>query len=131
MLVPSRLPEQAFGIQRLIVAQIQQNAGISNNDQYAGQVNFTNSADDKAPWFDWGPYLWASGDLQRSDGLVWCNGEGLLCGTEKDFRDGDPSQDLYGDLTHPRHDGQTKATRQIFYWLTDQSNFLVTPWINQ
>ncbi len=36
-----------------------------------------------APWFAWGPYLWANGMLPRSDGLVW------TC------------QNLQGDGTHP------------------------------
>ena len=125
--------EQAFGIQRLIVAQIKQNAGINGNDQYAGQVKFTGNSDDTAPWFDWGPYLWASGNVPRlSDQLVWCNGQGdPFCAGHLDFRNGDSSQGLYGDLTHPGHDGQTKAATKIFQWLTGPNNLLVTPWINQ
>ena len=124
--------EQAFGIQRLIVAQIRQNAGLSSNDQYAGQVKFTNSADDTAPWFDWGPYLWASGNVPRSDGLLWCNNNDLQqCLNVFDFRNGDPNQGLYGDLTHPRHSGQAKAATKIFEWLTDTNNLLVTPWIGK
>ncbi len=118
--------EEAFGVQRLAVAQIRQAFGLSSSDTYSGAVDYNN-----APWFDWGPYLWASGNIPRSDLLVWCNNNGPNCTGDIDFRNGNASMGLYGDFTHPRHDGQTKAATKIKEWLTDPNNHLVTPWINQ
>lgn len=118
--------EESFGVQRLAVAQIRQAFGLSSSDTYSGAVDYNN-----APWFDWGPYLWASGNDPRSDGLFWCNNNGSRCSGTIDFRNGDPANGLYGDFTHPRHTGQTKAATKIVEWLTDQNNNLVTPWINQ
>src|SRR6185369_11455555 len=73
--------------QRLVVAQINQAGHVPNFDQYSGIVDYTS-----APWFDWGPYLWASrGDPRNFDGLLWCNGQNeQLCnfGQQKDVRYG-------------------------------------------
>ena len=52
--------ESGIAVQRLIVAQIKQAAGIALVDPYAGSVDYGN-----APWFDWGPYLWADGEIKR------------------------------------------------------------------
>ena len=62
--------EEGFAVQRLIVAQINQAAGADPNDGYAGQMTYN-----VAPWVDWGPYLWASGSVPRSDNFFWCGGQ--------------------------------------------------------
>jgi hypothetical protein len=106
--------EEGFSVQRLTVAQIKQSATppLPSNDPYSGQLNYSN-----APWFDWGPYLWASGNVQRSDGLVWCDNNGQLCENLRDFRYGDPMNGHYGDFTHPAHTGQEKAATQMLNFL--------------
>jgi hypothetical protein len=119
--------EEAFGVQRLAVAQIRQAFGLSSNDTYSGTVDYNN-----APWFDWGPYLWASGNTPRGDLLVWCNNDSNInspCFQVRDFRFGDASQGFYGDLTHPAHSGQGKAATQILNFLL-QSQF-TQAWIQQ
>src|SRR5581483_3179455 len=103
--------EEGIAVQRLIVAQIKQSNGVQNNDTYAGAVDYS-----KAPWFDWGPYLWASGETPRSDGFNWCNGQGdINCPSSQfDVRHGDPSNQVmyYGDFTHPTAKAAEKvATR--------------------
>jgi hypothetical protein len=120
--------EEAFGVQRLITAQIRQTNGITAPlDTYSGQVDYST-----APWFDWGPYLWASGKDARLDGLSWCNDNGGLCAGFKDFRSGDvPDDSLYGDLTHPSAQGTQKAAPRILQWFTNPNNVLTAPWINQ
>jgi hypothetical protein len=108
--------EEGFAVQRLTVAQIKQNANITSDDSYSSMVRFSddnNNSNDDAPWFDWGPYLWASGKNARIDGLFWCNDNGFPCTNVLDFRNGDPASGLYGDLTHPRHSGQGKAAAKI------------------
>jgi len=107
--------EEGFSVQRLTVAQIKQaaNPPKPSNDQYSGLVDYSH-----APWFDWGPYLWASADTPRNDGLVWCNAQGFSpCNSDRDFRLGDPLNGLYGDLTHPAHTGQTRAATKILDFL--------------
>src|SRR5205814_10555357 len=59
--------EEGFGVQRLIVAHIRQDANLSSNDVYAQQVEYKADGTGDAPWFDWGPYLWASGQTPRND----------------------------------------------------------------
>jgi len=105
-------------------------------DQCSGLVDYTN-----APWFDWGPYLWASGETQRIDGLKWCNGQGdLFCSrTERDVRYGDPQDQtgmFWGDFTHPSAIGAGKVANQLVKFILGQlpapqadiSNW-VTPWV--
>jgi hypothetical protein len=110
--------ELGFGIQKLIVAQIRQAAGIGF-DAYAGPVNY-----EHAPWFDWGPYLWASGDVPRNDGLLWCDDastSGFCPARQRDFRSGDPNpsdgKPLFGDHTHPSDQGVDKASERILDFL--------------
>jgi hypothetical protein len=81
-------------------------------DQCSGLVDYTN-----APWFDWGPYLWASrGDPRNFDGLLWCNGQNeQLCnfGQQKDVRYGDTDPTFWGDFTHPSAMGAEKVANQL------------------
>jgi hypothetical protein len=129
--------ESAFGVQRLIVAQIKQAAGQSSNDQYSGQVDY-----DHAPWVDWGPYLWTNGDRPRqSDGLVWCNNnqQPSPCSGFTDVRYGDPDHQgkFWGDFTHPTYQGQEKVANQLVIFIgKDPQGIMpgspfVTPWIGQ
>ena len=105
--------ELAFGVQRLIVAQIDR-----TSTDYAGDVRYPESA----PWVDWGPYLWADRDNLRSDGLNWCNGQNnARCnsGAQKDVRWGkpdDPSQ--WGDFTHPSALGAQKVANLLVKFFT-------------
>ena len=109
--------EMGFTVQRLIVAQIQQAAGQSSNDQYSGVVDYSN-----APWFDWGPYLWADGENKRSDLLNWCNGQNdANCnfGAQKDVRWGNPQDpNQWGDLTHPSAAGAQKVANMLVNFFT-------------
>ena len=104
-------------MQRLIVAQIKQAAGQPSNDLYSGALNY-----DNAPWFDWGPYLWADGENFRSDGLNWCNYQSdLNCQFARDVRDGDRfgDPDLYwGDFTHPSAAGAKKVADLLVKFFT-------------
>ena len=123
-------------MQRLIVAQIKQEGGGLNNDLYSGNVNY-----DNAPWVDWGPYLWASGDQPRNDGLVWCRGQGqgtLLCPlNQRDVRDGDilGDPDMYwGDYTHPSALGVQKVANQLVKFIkpvADGWSPFVQDWIGK
>lgn len=54
--------ETAFGYKWLIEAQIEGEPSL-NYDPDFGPV--------RAPWFSWGPYMWADGLVPRSDGLIW------------------------------------------------------------
>jgi hypothetical protein len=61
-----------------------------------------------APWMSWGPYLWASGETPRLDGLVWA------------------PDDLGPDGTHPSPKGRMKvATLLLDFFRTDETS---TPW---
>jgi len=61
-----------------------------------------------APWLSWGPYLWADGEVARSDGMTWiCNDTGP-------------------DLTHPSGSGIAKVADQLIaFFKTDPT---ATPW---
>lgn len=88
-----------------------------------------------APWFDWGPYLWANGEQKRSDQFNWCNGQiDKLCNTERDVWDGDLTDpmDWPGDYTHPSSTGLGKIASQLVKFVsgTTVSPF-ISPWIGQ
>jgi hypothetical protein len=129
--------EEAFGIQRLIVAQINQAAVplVPSNDPYSGQVDYNST-----PWFDWGPYLWADGENKRQfDQLNWCNGQGNFnCSQfQRDVRDGDIFGDhntYWGDYTHPSAKGAEKVANQLVRFvkpLPDGGSPFVQAWIQK
>src|SRR5262249_9405884 len=114
--------EEDFGVQRLIVAQIKETNNITSPDTNAGQVDYS-----VAPWFDWGPYIWARPDLTSNNGLVWCNANTppASCRYELDFRYGDPTDDnpshnWYGDFTHPTYQGLEKVADMYRKWFQNQ-----------
>jgi hypothetical protein len=119
-------------VQRLIVSQINQSNGGDPIDSYGGELNYN-----VAPWVDWGPYMWASGDAPRSDGLVWCNNSNTAqCSGVFDVRYGDPNDqtDYFGDFTHPTAMGESKAAGQLVKWITDgfgdtQHQHYISDWI--
>ena len=122
--------ESAFAVERLIVHQID-----NSTDQYSGQVDYNT-----APWFDWGPYLWADADTPRqADGLFWCDttSGNPLCDTFRDVRFGDLTnsyleQHYWGDHTHPSAQGAGKVAGKILDFLGRQphSRNPWTPWLD-
>ncbi|MBZ5599057.1 MAG: hypothetical protein LAN83_12130 [Acidobacteriia bacterium] len=137
--------EEGFAVQRAIVAQINQDAGITNPpDPYIGDVHYNPNPNvpGGAPWFDWGPYLWAAGPTPRSfDQLVWCNGQGFgLCPSDQlDFRHGDPKDQTHywGDFTHPTASAADKVANQLVRFIgkdpdpTKLGSPFVLPWIQR
>jgi hypothetical protein len=123
-------------VQRLITAQIRQSNGIQNPvDSYAGQVDYN-----LAPWVDWGPYLWASGETANSAGLFWCNAQGdPTCGQNHDVRYGDSNDqtNYWGDFAHPTANAAKKVADQLVIFIGKDPNHIkpgspfVTPWIVQ
>jgi hypothetical protein len=110
--------ELGFTVQRAIVTQINQTNNITSTDPYSGQLDYTT-----APWFDWAPYLWASG-VNKSNGnqLFWCDS------TTTNFQQcaNNPGDVRYGDLTftsyfgdhiHPAANGQLKVANQLLMWI--------------
>ena len=126
-------------MQRIIVSQINQSNGGDPIDAYGGELNYN-----VAPWFDWGPYLWADGPHLRNDGLFWCSHiAGGICTGLDDVRYGDSSDqsDFWGDFTHPTATGEAKVAGQLVKWIqnTVQSNLgtqsyisnWVVPWLGK
>jgi len=89
--------EEGFSTQWVIEKQL---AGNLNHDPLNGPV--------MVPWLSWGPYLWADGEVGRSDQFVWhCT----------DTRD---------DFTHPSDSGRVKVADQLLaFFKTDSAT---TPW---
>ena len=116
-------------MQRAIVAQID-----GNTTDFAGDVRYPQSA----PWFDWGPYLWANGTNLSSNGLFWCDTttQNLLqcANNQGDFRFGDTTPgyaEWWGDHTHPTTQAAKKVAQQIIDWLGQPGNRnLWTPWLD-
>ncbi len=107
--------EEGFAVQRLIVAQIDR-----TTTDHAGDVRYPESA----PWVDWGPYLWASGETPSNNGLFWCDGASdQTCRGKHDFRFGDldPGYSAYwGDHTHPTADAAEKVANQLVKFIKGQ-----------
>lgn len=133
--------ELGFADQRAIVAQINQaaNPPVQGTDPYSGQLDYT-----VAPWFDWGPYLWADGVNKaniRSDGLVWCDWStrgNSLCsggtGDPGDVRFGDLDQgytQYYGDQIHPTAWGTQKVATQLLEWMQNSPALMKQQWLSQ
>jgi hypothetical protein len=121
--------ELGFAIQNAVVAQI---TTPSDPAPYLGAVDYKSDGTGHAPWFDWGPYLWAYGETARQfDGLRWCNGQtDAFCNQEHDVNYGDPNDqtDYWGDFTHPAGSGVMRVANQLVTFI--QSSPWVTPWIN-
>ncbi len=89
--------ESAFAVRGLIEKQLGGDASL-DFDPETGVV----------PWLSWGPYLWADGEVPRSDGFQW------FCA------------DTEGDFTHPSISGETKvASMLLAFFKTDPTT---TPW---
>jgi hypothetical protein len=82
-----------------------------------------------APWFDWGPYLWANGPNVSSTGLFWCNGQsGNPCNLARDVRYGDTNNaQFWGDFTHPTANAEDKVANALVTFI--KTSPWVTPWI--
>ena len=108
--------EEGIAVQRSIVAQIDR-----TTTDYVGDVRYP----EKTPWFDWGPYLWASGATLNSAGIRWCNGQPdpSPCNGEFDFRYGDLDagyEQYWGDRTHPTADAAKKVADQLVKFISGQ-----------
>jgi hypothetical protein len=127
--------EEGFAVQRAIVAQINQTANppIQGTDPYSGQLDYT-----VAPWFDWGPYLWAnSTNVSPGSGLNWCNYTTTTIqsclGDPGDVRFGDQDSgwtQYYGDQVHPTGWGTSKVATQLLNWI-EGSAPLGQPYISE
>ncbi|MBZ5597047.1 MAG: hypothetical protein LAN83_01885 [Acidobacteriia bacterium] len=126
--------EEGFAVQRAIVAQID-----GADDGYSGPLDYNSDGTGHAPWFDWGPYLWADGESARQDGLFWCDTSdtsNFACRGVPDLRYGDLvddglSQYYWGDHTHPTTLGAKKVATQIINWLGPQGHRNDwTPWLD-
>jgi hypothetical protein len=86
--------ETGFAVKWLIEDQLKGNAAL-NCDPTRGAV--------KAPWLSWGPYLWANGEIKRTDGFAF---------QRSDFRD--------DDQMHHSPQGQLKIGNQLLtFFKTD------------
>lgn len=54
-----------------------------------------------APWLAWGPYLWASGQTPRADGMTW------------------RPEEFAADGTHPSAVGARKVARHLWYFFAN------------
>lgn len=117
--------EEGFAVQRAIVAQINQDANITNSDQYSGQLDYQSNGTGHAPWFDWAPYLWADGvNVSPGSQLNWCDwstrNDQHCVGDPGDVRFGDLDTNFtqyYGDQTHPTGWGTGKVAGQLLKWI--------------
>ena len=97
--------EYGFSTKWAIQAQINQADRGSQPDPIAGNLSYG-----VAPWAVWGPYLWADGNIARSDGLAWCNGQsGAPCNGEVDIQP---------DGVHPNATGQAKVASMLWSFFT-------------
>jgi hypothetical protein len=96
--------EEGFSVKWAIQAQVAQADRGGQADWLAGDLSYN-----VAPWLAWGPYIWDSGPVPRSDGLVWCN-------------DGQDPIDSNGNPIHPPPPGSrcTGANAGLNDYQTDQ-----------
>jgi hypothetical protein len=86
--------ESGFAVKWLIAEQFAHEPGLDARPTAPHQM----------PWLAWGPYLWADGLRERSDGLIW------TC------------QDVVADGTHPSMSGRLKVARLLLHFFqTDQT----------
>jgi hypothetical protein len=90
--------ETGFSVKWMIEKQISGDTSLA----YAG--SFTRS-----PWLAWGPYLWADGTTQRTDGLTW------QCADTQT-----------SDGTHPTASGCLKVATLLLNFF--KSDLTATPW---
>jgi hypothetical protein len=83
--------EYGFAVKWAIQAQVDQERN-GKIDPVAGDLDYKKGV---APWIAWGPYLWADGDVPRSDGLTW------------------KASEFQQDGTHPNKDGVAKVGRML------------------
>lgn len=91
--------ESGYSVKWLIEMQIKGDPAL-NFDPAKGKVS--------APWLSWGPYLWANGATNRSDGFSY------------------PVSDFGADGTHESPSGQEKVGRELLrFFKTDSTT---KPW---
>ncbi len=95
--------EYGYSAKWLIEAQVMQMRN-GTVDPIAGDLSY---ADGQAVWTAWGAYLWADGDIPRSDDLVWL------------------STDFQADGTHPNPTGANKVVSLLMNFYL---NSPYTPW---
>jgi hypothetical protein len=83
--------ESGFSVKWLIESQINEMKGQPANPR-AGTLDYVKKA---APLILWGPYLWAAGDIPRSDGLAWLR------------------TDFEADAIHLSQAGESKAAEKL------------------
>lgn len=83
--------ESGFAVKWLIESQINEMRGRTANPR-AGTLDYVKRA---APLILWGPYLWAAGASQRSDGLYWL------------------PTDFEPDGTNPSQPGESKVAEKL------------------
>ncbi len=91
--------ETGFAVKWLISKQINGAPALNSNPQNGPVM---------APLLLWGPYLWANGNIPRSDGLVWL------------------PEDLTNDCTHPSDSGRQKVAQLLIDFFKNDST--TTPW---
>jgi hypothetical protein len=95
--------EYGYSAKWLIEAQVLQMRN-GTVDSVAGDMSYT---DGQAAWTAWGTYLWADGDIPRSDGLVWL------------------PTDFQADGTHPNPTGANKVVNLLMNFYLGSP---YTPW---
>jgi hypothetical protein len=83
--------EYGFSVKWAIQAQVDQMRS-GKVDSIAGDLDYKKGT---APWLAWGPYLWADGEVPRSDGLTW------------------KASEFQQDMTHPNQEGVNKVAHML------------------
>jgi hypothetical protein len=91
--------ETGFSVKWLIEKQISGDPALNYNPQNGPVL---------APLLLWGPYLWADGNIPRSDGLVWL------------------PDDLTNDCTHPSDSGRQKVAQLLLDFFKNDTT--TVPW---